>query len=186
MEAINYYEKLVTFGKIEIQVSDGISVPLIFKKNNFYHLAGLHKLSFSVLELISSRSHSERVRTALNKCKELDIQNAIKGDANYNEIRDRIYYFNRFLWVITCSKVKKIEGVKGEGTSIDGDYYFIFEICEKFEGKIKKSYLDLFVKKDFEGVFVPSSFYIRDNFFEEKCFPGAINICIDKVELNMK
>lgn len=161
IEACSYFKQLSELESIELNTVDGNIIKCKFLIENFKHLCGLQKLKD--LDFLQKMRHKQM----FEYCSNLKNQEEVKNSDFYSlEVRDRIYYFNRILWVIMKGDMFKTPKTfytnkhSKSKSSIKSDYYFKYIINEKSSNTIDSIYLVLhFVTYD-GSYYVPSSFYI--------------------------
>lgn len=124
----------------------------------------------------------------MNRLKKGDekIINKLKSSIHYNEISDRIYFFQYILWSIASAKnTSKISKIYSKYSLIKADFLFVCEFLINSNNIIVKKYAHLYIRETEElGAYVPVSFYVSDG--KPTFWPNASNERITLIELSQK
>jgi len=173
LECINKYKNYV--GRDYTFFLDcGINFTVAFKKNHFYHLIGLHKLTdIAQLRKTQYNSSSSIYRNILNGN---IVFNDIVKSSHYSEIENRLKFFTDIDSIIKSKVIIDFDYTKVHQTNLLANY-----ILFKDYGKMKAHYAFAYDRKG-KDLYYPETFFVQDNdyYIKNQDIYSVIDIKIDK------
>ncbi|MGL4335832.1 MAG: PBECR4 domain-containing protein [Turicibacter sp.] len=152
-ETIDSYDLLCKNDYI-YHLSDGRELKIIFKKENFPHLLGLHKL----LDIEILRKHSQKIISANSVYRDLK-----RGLLTYTDVSNSVHFYeieNRFMYI------NELDSLLFDRIVLDFDKT---KIATKITAtillyrKIDHKYVHLALVKAVDGSYVPQTLLVQGN-----------------------
>lgn len=180
-EAVYYFENLKN-KKIIIDTDGDLKIELMFLKENFYHLIGMHKLGEELTYRDKKSFYKKLLDRKSDNLVNQQIAEKIMQCENYLEVKERLYFFNRIPWLYIKKELHDLTSVRVEDKGIKADYYLSFKIHQKIDGQRIPKYIYLFFSYDeYNKVYCPVSFFSRKK--KKRGYSGEKIKRVDKISL---
>lgn len=171
--AIGIYERLMK-KKYMYELLNGNFLEVIFKKGNFPHVIGLHKI-VDISEFNSLNNKTIKGSKIFSMVKDKDIkEETILNSPNYKKIELRVDYFHKINDLVFNRVIYDFDRTKVR-TYIKADLV-LYTIEDGM-------YIHLFLVKDKFGKYVPMTFIVEPN---DKYIKGQKDFPISKLSIKEK
>lgn len=169
--------KDLTHKRFSISFDCGETIEIVFKTAHFYHLSGFQYLT-------NSNTIFKKKEHAYRDC--IPFVEKIKDDPSYEDVKERIYYFNRISQTILYGQYVRVEG-NGRNTKIKCNYIITLPlIASKYYSNQNNivDQINLHIRlSDDKKFYIPVSFYTTQSILIKK-YPVRENKKVTSIAIN--
>lgn len=173
LECINKYKNYVGCN-YTFFLDCGINFTVAFKKNHFYHLIGLHKLTdIAQLQKTQYNSANSIYRNISNGY--IAFEDIIKS-AHYNEIEDRLKFFTDIDSIIQSKVIIDFDYTKVHQTNLLANYILFKDYGEM------KAHCGFAYDRSGKDLYYPETFFVQDNdyYIKNQDIYSVVDVKIEK------
>lgn len=173
LECINKYKNYVGCN-YTFFLDCGINFTVAFKKNHFYHLIGLHKLTdIAQLQKTQYNSANSIYRNISNG--HIAFEDIIKS-THYNEIEDRLKFFTDIDSIIQSKVIIDFDYTKVHQTNLLSNYILFKDYGEM------KAHCGFAYDRSGKDLYYPETFFVQDNdyYIKNQDIYSVVDVKIEK------